>query len=119
MQNKAITNEEFSNMCKEFDSESGKTLAYLIENDTNKNNQKIYNVILNKYFTCCEKEIHMHGSWYEPTGVINVCGIVPAPLFAKMSKICEKLKAEEKKKIIDEDLKKDAEVKAIYDQLEL
>lgn len=119
MENKTITNEEFSNMRKNFDSTSGEVLAYLIDNDPNKKNQKTYNIILNKYFTCYEREIHMHGSWYEPTGTFNVSGKVPTSLFAKMSEIRDKLRAEEKQKKIDEDLKKDPEAKAIYESLEL
>ena len=121
MEYKNITNEEFLKIPKEFEDESGKVLGFLICNDTNKNNQQIYNIILNKYSKCYKEDIRLlnHSYYEDPTGVFHVSGNVPAPLFAKMVKIYDRLQAEEKQKKIDEDLKRDPEAKAIYDKLEL
>ena len=119
MEYKNITNKEFLKMCKEFDNEDGEKLTYLIANDKNENNQKAYNTIIRTYYSYCEKEIHMHGSWYEPTGVTLVLGTLPRPISYKISKIYEKIRNEKKLEDVKNSLKKDPEAKAIYDKLEL
>ena len=114
-----LTNTQFLKMIKDFDSEDGKILTYLIAHDKNKNNQKVYNTLLNEYFSYYEKEIHYHGSWYEPTGTFEFVGNLPEPISYKLSKVYAKIKNEEKMKEITDSLNKNPKIKNIYDKIEL
>lgn len=119
MKNINITNEQFLKMHKKCYGEDTERLCFLIAHDKNEKNLKAYNIILNKYFGFTEREIHIHGSWYEPTGVTDVEGTLPKPISFKLSKVYEKVKKEEELKEIHETLKNDPAAKAIFDQIEL